>query len=274
MNAFARRRRIGLSILLLLAVIGWGALQALDASLRSTHFWSGWLLLGLIVALALFNLRKKLPFLPLGSATGWMEFHVYAGLFSILVFLSHVDFGWPTGALDWSLAGLFALVAGSGVVGLVLTRLLPHRLNTRGDAILFERIPALRLALHREVEELVLQSAREVQTTTIGEFYTARLADYFARPRNLLAHWIDSTGRFRNLERELWALDRYANDREREILSEIHERMCLKEDLDYRWAQGVALKGWLFFHLPLTYAFLLAIAAHVLLVYGFHGGLR
>ena len=50
--------------------------------------------------------------------------------------------------------------------------------------------------------------------------------------------------------------------------------MRLKEDLDYRWAQGVALKGWLFFHVPLTYALLLVIAAHVLLAYGFNGGLR
>jgi hypothetical protein len=169
---------------------------------------------------------------------------------------------------------LFALVAGSGLAGLVLTRLLPHRLSSRGEAILFERIPALRVALHHEVEELVLQCAREVQTATIGEFYTARLANFFSKPRNLFAHWIDSAGPFQDLERELWALRRYANDREREILEEIHERMCLKEDLDYRWAQGVALKGWLFFHLPLTYAFLLVIVAHVLLVYGFHGGLR
>ena len=44
-----------------------------------------------------------------------------------------------------------------------------------------------------------------------------------------------------------------------------------KEDLDYRWAQGVALKGWLFFHVPLTYALLVFVSAHVLLVLGFDG---
>ena len=90
----------------------------------------------------------------------------------------------------------------------------------------------------------------------------------------LFAHLIDSGGHFRDLERELWALDRYANDREREILGEIQERIQLKEDLDYRWAQGIALKGWLFVHVPLTYALLVSIAVHVLLVFGFHGGIR
>ena len=123
------------------------------------------------------------------------------------------------------------------------------------------------------MEDLVIRSAREVQTTTIAEFYSVRLADFFRKPRNLVAHWIGSEGRFRVLERELWALDRYSNDAEREILAEIHQRMVEKEDLDYRWAQGVALKGWLFFHIPMTYAFLLFVLSHVLLAYGFHGGL-
>lgn len=265
---------MGFSVLVVLALLSWGLFATLDASLRSTRFWSGWILLLLVLALAVFNARKKLPFLPLGTATAWMEFHVYAGLFCIGIFLSHVGFVTPQGTLEWVLALLFTSVAVSGVIGLVITRMLPRRLNARGEAIIFERIPVLRTGLHQEVEQLVLQSAREVQTTTIAEFYTTRLADFFQKPRNLFAHWLDSEGHFRRLERELWALDRYTNDREREILSEIHERMQLKEDLDYRWAQGVALKGWLFFHVPVTYAFLLVVASHVMLVYGFHGGLR
>ena len=273
MNAFAVRRRSGFAFLLAASLLTWGVVETLDASLRSTHFWSGWLLLLLAISLALFNVRKKLPFLELGNATAWMEFHAYAGLFAIAVFLAHVGFSTPDAPLEWALATLFASVAGSGLVGLGITRLLPLRLSTRGEAILFERIPALRVGLHEEVEELVLQSAREVQTTTIAGFYSSRLSDFFRKPRNLMIHWLDSQSRFRDLERELWALDRYANDREREILSEIHDRMCLKEDLDYRWAQGVALKYWLFVHIPLTYALAVLIVAHVLLVYGFDGGL-
>ena len=227
-----------------------------------------------VIALGLFNARKKLPFLPIGNATAWMEFHIYAGLFSVFLFLSHVGFVVPQGSMEWTLAALFIAVAGSGFLGIAVTRFLPHRLNARGEMILFERIPAIRLGLRNEVEELVLQSAREIQTTTISEFYKARLATFFQKPRNLVQHWLHSEGRFRTLESELWALDRYSNDREREILSQIHERMRLKEDLDFRWAQGVALKGWLFVHIPLTYAFLLVALTHALLAYGFDGGIR
>jgi len=148
---------------------------------------------------------------------------------------------------------------------------LPRRLSNRGEAILFERIPTLRVALQREVEDLVVKSASSVNTTTIAEFYTARLADYFRKPHNLMFHWVDSSRPFRELERELFALDRYSNDEERQVLKQIHSIMLEKEDLDYRWAQGIALKGWLFAHVPLTYAFGVVVAAHVLLVLGFDG---
>ena len=89
--------------------------------------------------------------------------------------------------------------------------------------------------------------------------------------RELLLTDSHSPIRFRQLEHELFALDRYSNDEERKVLDQIHQIMIEKEDLDYRWAQGVALKYWLFIHVPLTYALMVFVAAHVLLVLGFDG---
>jgi len=271
LSHFSRRRRRGAAIVAVLTLLAWGIIEVLDASLRSSRFFSGWLLLSLVVALGLFNVRKKIPFLPLGNATAWMEFHAYAGIFSILIFFAHIGFNSVQGALDWVLGLLFAAVAVSGVFGLFLTRLLPHRFHSRGEPILFERIPAIRVGLQDDVEQLVVQVAREVNTVTISEFYSARLANFFSKPRNLVFHWLGSSSRFRDLEHELFALDRYSNDEERKVLEQIHQIMIEKEDLDYRWAQSIALKGWLFFHVPLTYALLVIVAAHVLLVLGFDG---
>lgn len=254
-----------------MTLLALGIIAVLDASLRSSQFFTGWFLFALVVALGLFNVRKKIPFIPLGNATAWMEFHAYAGIVAMLIFAAHVGFDGIAGVLDWSLALLFAAVAVSGVIGLLLTRLLPHRFNARGEAILFERIPAIRAALHDEAEQLVVQVSHDVNTETIAEFYSARLADFFQKPRNLILHWLDSSSRFRQLEHELFALDRYCNDEERKVLDQLHQVMIEKEDLDYRWAQGVALKGWLFFHVPLTYALMVIVAAHVLLVLGFDG---
>ena len=148
MSEIAKRRLRGISVLLALCIVSWGVYSVLEVSLRPTRFWSGWLLFLLVIALTIFNARKKLPFLPLGNATAWMEFHAYAGLFSVLVFLAHVGFEVPDGSLELLLAVFFALVSGSGIAGLLLSRLLPLRLANRGEVILFERIPVLRAGGH------------------------------------------------------------------------------------------------------------------------------
>ncbi len=43
-----------------------------------TIFISGYFLLAVMFVLAGYNVWKKLPFLPLGSSEGWLQFHIYA----------------------------------------------------------------------------------------------------------------------------------------------------------------------------------------------------
>ena len=270
---FAGRRLRNVAIFVAVLLLAWAVHAVVEVSLRGTPLWSGALLVLIVLALALFNARKKLPFLPLGTAAAWMQFHAYAGVLSVIVFAVHVDFQVPNGVLEGTLALLFMLVALSGVAGLFLSRLLPVRLTTRGEAILFERIPLLRRKLHEEVEELVLQSARDVPTTTISDFYGEHLADFLCRPRHLAYHLADSGLPYQSLEREIVAVDRYLNQDERALLGQIHECVKLKDDLDYQWAQQLALRAWLFFHIPMTYAMMVVAALHVLLALGFAGDL-
>lgn len=273
MTPFTRRRTINTAVLAIVVATSWFSLSVLEASIRATSFWSGWVLLTTVVSLALFNGRKKLPFLRLGTAASWMQFHIYAGVFSILVYLAHAGFHLPQGTLEFSLCVLFALIAASGVVGLFLSRMIPVGLTSRGEPVLFERIPALRLGLQREVQELVVDCAKENQTTTISDFYSNRLDQFFRGPRNVIYHLMGWTRAMRDLEREIAAMDRYLNDNEREVAAQILERAHLKDDLDYQWARQLVLKGWLFVHIPLTFSLLILAAFHVFVVYGFRGNL-
>ena len=166
MTTFAKRRTVNTAILGAVALLCWFSLSVLEASIRATSFWSGWVLFATVLSLALFNGRKKLPFLRLGTARAWMQFHIYAGAFSILAYLAHAGLVLPEGTLEFSLCILFALIALSGIVGLFLSRVIPVGLTSRGEPVLFERIPALRLGLQREVEELVVECAKANQTTT------------------------------------------------------------------------------------------------------------
>ena len=273
MNQFAKRRTVNSIALAVVTMVCWVSLSVLDASIRATSFWTGWLLFALVVSLAMFNGRKKLPFLRLGAAASWMQFHIYAGFFSVLVYLAHAGFHFPHGILEFSLCILFAIIAVSGLIGLFISRVIPVGLTSRGEPVLFERIPALRMGLHREVEELVVGCAREHQTTTISDFYASRLEKFFRTPRNFANHLMGWTRAMRELEREIEAMDRYLNDDEREVLAQILERAQLKDDLDYQWARQLLLKGWLFVHIPLTFSLLILVGLHVFVVYGFRGNL-
>lgn len=245
-------------------------LQALfDVSIRNTHFLTGWILLSLVVALALFNARKKLPFLPLGSAASWMQLHIYAGLLAALVYAAHAGVAVPRGSLETWLAAAFVAVAASGVVGLTVTRVIPVGLSGRGEAVLFERIPSLRARLKEEVEGLVLRSAHDQESTAIADFYSDRLTGFLEGPRNTGSHLLGWSRPIRELDREIEALGRYLDDRERGVLEEIRVRVRLKDDLDFQRARQLVLRGWLFVHIPLTYSLLILAGVHVLLVYSF-----
>lgn len=141
-------------------------------------FLTGWVLLAAMLALAFYNARKKLPFLPLGNSETWLQIHIYLGFFTVLLFLIHLNFRLPRGWFEITLAWLFALVCGSGVAGLLFSRVLPRRLATRGGEVIYEKIPALRHALKTEAERLSLGA--EAKSPLIAEFYARELAGFFA----------------------------------------------------------------------------------------------
>lgn len=237
-------------------------------------FQTGWILLALMIALTVFNGRKKLPFLPLFSARVWLQFHIYAGLLTGLVFLVHVSYHWPRGWFNLTLAALYVIVMLSGIVGWFWSRTYPKRLTARGGEVLYERIPAIRRALREEAEAIALKSVADAKRATIADFYAAHLHDFFAGPRNAWAHRLEIrsalNGRLAGLEN----LNRFLGEPERAVTARLAELVRQKDGLDYQQALQTTLKAWLFVHIPLTYSLLLFSVAHVVIVYAFSGGAR
>jgi len=99
-----------------------GAALIVRETLVTPDFLTGWILLAIIVFLAAYNVRKSLPFLPLGTSALWLQIHIYAGLLSFVLFLMHVDYSLPHGLFESLLATIYLLVFGSGVIGLYITR--------------------------------------------------------------------------------------------------------------------------------------------------------
>ena len=132
MKRFSRQFFVGTFLLLLASAAAVMAHRRWSQALPNYAYLSGWVLLGVMVLLALYNMRKRLPFLSLGSSEAWLQIHVYAGFFTVVLFLIHLNFRLPAGWFEGTLAWLYILVTGSGIVGLFLSRVLPRRLATRG----------------------------------------------------------------------------------------------------------------------------------------------
>ena len=267
------KRWLSVAVTVILGVAIVAADTVTWASLREPRFLTGWILFGLMVALTIFNARKKLPFLPLGSAAAWLRFHVYAGWLSFVLYFLHVGFRLPQGALEVSLAAMYVVVAVSGVTGLAISRNFAKRLTNHGEELLFERIPVLIKSLRDACDQRILKSVTEVESAHVANFYTSDVRPFLDRSNNFILHLFGSNRTIHAFDKIFNQERRYLDDDEEKTLDWLLKRVREKHHIDYAYALQATLKGWLFVHVPLTYGMLLLSVVHVILVYAFTGGM-
>ena len=270
MRRFKRQRFWGLLLLALISITAVAAHIRWSSKLPKYAFLTGWILLAVMIFLALYNGRKKIPFLPAGKSEAWLQLHIYAGYFTVLLFGIHVDFRVPDGWFEGILTLLFLIVTVSGFVGLFLSRILPKRLNTRGGEVIFERIPAIRTALREEAEKIVFGA--QLKSTTIAELYARQLSGFFAKPQFFWPHLVDSRAPLNAIVREIDEIRPFVSAQEQPSLEKLTELVRRKDGLDYHHALQLALKIWLFVHLPFTYGLMIFSIAHLIVVFAFSGG--
>jgi hypothetical protein len=272
MRYFVRRRLIGAGVAL--AALGgvWLWAERLRVRLEPPSFFTGWLLLGSLAFLSLFQVRKKLPAPPLGTAAGWMQVHIYTGLATAGLYLVHTPRFWPNGALEITLAALYWTTFTSGVIGLYWTRTLPRRLSRLGHEFIYERIAAERGRLREQAHAAVLTGVRSGGETTLGELYNARLHDFFSTHRGWLYRFYPNSKLRKLLLAELTDATRYLSDNERKMAEKLFALVRERDDLDYSEALQWRLKAWLFVHIALTYPLLLAAGLHAWTAHLFYGG--
>jgi hypothetical protein len=269
----ATRRRRNTIIAAALAIGLFGAHQAYDAALYDAAFLSGWILFISMLLLASLNLRKKLTMLPIGSSATWLQFHIYLGWIAIVLFGLHINWRLPNGFIEVTLAILFVAVAGTGILGIFVSRTLPKRLTRRGEEVILERVPDFLSKIRDEAEQVVIRSAAEANSYTIRDLYSEHLHSYFMKPQNYFQHLIASNHGLFTLLNEIDSIDRYLNARERELISELRLLVVKKDDLDFHYALQTTLKAWLLVHIPATFALLTLAALHLVVVHAFSGGI-
>jgi hypothetical protein len=272
MRYFVRRRLLGAAIMLSALGGVWLWAERMRTRLESPSYFTGWLLLGSLVFLALFQVRKKIPAPPLGGAATWLQLHIYTGLGTAGLYAIHTPLRWPNGKLEGLLALLYGATFLSGLIGLYWTRSLPKRLSRLGQEVIYERIVGIRGRLRERAQAAVLDVVRSGGATTLGEFYSSRLHDYFSMHRGWRYRLAPSSQLRKSLLAELTEATRYLSDNERKTAEELFALVRERDDLDYAEALQWRLKAWLFAHIALTYPLLIAAGLHALTAHLFYGG--
>lgn len=266
------RRRFGSALVTALAVIGLMLAYIHYAPLVPRHaYLSGWVLFAAMLFLTFFNLRKKIPFLRVGSTSFWLQLHLYVGIFSGALFLVHISWSWPAGIFHQLLAWCYVVVFVTGVLGLWISRAFPRMLTIAGYETPFERIPFVRANLREQAEALVLAGVDGQTSPVIAEFYVKRLGMFFTRPCNRLAHLRQSRAPQAAHFSQFDEVQRYARTGEREMLDKLRDLVAQKHLLDYQYSLQSTLRLWLFAHIPLSYSLLIFSVLHVIIVHAFSG---
>jgi len=252
------------------ALVGFAAWMHWRASgLRSTSFYSGYVLLAAILFLAFYNVRKKLPVLPWTTSAGWLQAHLYVGISTVVLFGIHIDWRVPDGVFESVLAGFYVATFASGLLGLVWTRTLPRKLARVSEEVIYERIPLLRKQLRDRAQQVVLESVRSAGSTTLGDFYSQRLHRFFETSRGWRYQLRPNTSLRKRLLDELTEANRYLSDPERKASEQLFALVRRRDDLDFHAAIQWRLKSWRFVHIGLTYPLLALAVVHGLLAHLF-----
>lgn len=275
----SRRWRSLLLLVIGSAMVGWW-IWWLESTLARTSYATGYAMFGVILFLAGYNVRKRLPGLPLGSSATWMQLHLYLGFGSVALFAWHTGFPlskswpgtWPNGWLESTLAATYLATFGSGIWGLYLTRTIPRQLARTADQVIYERIPQLRHSLNTHCRTEVMTAVAQTGSMTLADFYTNRIDSYLASPRSLLYALRPNSGLRRALMRELNDLKRFLSDPEQLASEKIFATVRKKDDLDFHEARQGLLKRWLFVHITLTWLLISFATLHGIIALSMQGG--
>ncbi|MEX0342267.1 MAG: hypothetical protein AB3N06_06755 [Erythrobacter sp.] len=221
---------------------------------------------GLIAWLAWLGIRKRRPTPGSWSLAGWTSAHVYLGLSLAVVGTMHTGFqlGWNVHTLAWVLMMLVIL---SGAYGVMVYATLPRALSENRRQMTREQMIESLSAIDRQLELAAQPLSREdtdvvveaLEQDVFGAGLVARLRGPGGQDatRRALAHI--STGR---------AYDDDASDlAQQQVRSILGKRSSQIDQIRRQMRTKALLEIWLYIHVPLTFALLAALVAHIISVF-------
>ncbi len=218
----------------------------------------------LIVWLSLLGIRKRQMTRGAWSLKAWTSAHVYLGLALIVIATLHTgfQFGWNVHTLAYA---LMLLVIFSGIFGISAYSTLPQALSSnRGEMTQGQMLDALR-AIDRQLHE----AAQPLDRHYADYVLAALQQDPFAG-----GAWARLSGRYRHCPTRA-AVDGFgratlaetADPAIQRIESLLQRRSSQLDRMRRHMRIKALLEVWLYVHVPLTFALLAALTAHIISVF-------
>ena len=230
------------------------------------------LLYGLLGTLIIFilmalGIRKRSLGSTLGTVQGWTSAHVYLGLLTLLIIPMHAGFRFH---LDFHTLAfvLLALVVVSGIIGIILYAFIPSRLTKYEEVLQADKIDS-------EVNRILDQMRNVVRDKSDA------LVRVYKEERERTAHGPHRGWRVlwrgqgdEGISQKRQALSRVSagippeGQKDFLVLSQlILQKAQLESNFTKQMRLKNALAAWLYVHVPISVAMLLAVVVHLVSVF-------
>lgn len=199
----------------------------------------------------------------LGRSMAWVQFHIYGGTLALLLVFMHSGFHIPNGLLNWWLWFLSIWVTASGLLGVLIQKIVPRILSSALSVeVLYDRIPELVGQIKESAERLVATC-----TEPVKDFYRRNLAAALISPESRLIYYVDITGGIQSRVRQFEYLRKILSQEEKEKLDQLESIYRTKLEIDAHYTMQKALRWWLYTHVPVSLLLLILILLHLYAVW-------
>ncbi len=220
----------------------------------------------IILWLTMLGLRKRAMTAGSWSLKAWTSAHVYLGLSLIVIGTLHTGFqlGWNIHTLAYA---LMMVVIISGIFGIYLYATLPQKLSSNREEMtetqMIEALRSFDRQLHDAAQPLEPEQAALVQGSLEQDPFSG---GFFKR----------ITGKYpgcktRHAIAELRRARTYAPRTDNNPTEKVEQLLERKEDTMWRLRKHLQIKAmlqvWLYIHVPMTFALIAALSAHIVSVF-------
>ena len=228
----------------------------------------GTLGLGVVLVLMYYGVRKRSYKSSWGTLEGWLHAHVYLGLIAVVTILLHSGFRFHDKVAVAALV-LLSLVALSGLWGAVLYTVIPPKLTAVESNLTTLEISEQINDLGRSMAKVAMGKSESFQLICTN-LLEAERPGYMAGWRSLSQKYLgkrlaqDPSGAFDSYVGRVPLAEQTELS---QLLALAHQRNDVHDRLIHRQRYVNLMGVWLYLHVPLSFAMVVAVAAHMIAVF-------